>query len=462
MRDRIVPVFFVLSVLNAVLLGAAIWSASRPSWKQYQREFYRLAARAEPTAAAKEAVLDTRPALSQILLPGLGRVDRCTVCHLGVEDPALKDAPQPFTYHPDVGTHPPSRFGCTVCHGGDGLATELPAAHGRGTAGARPLLAREFLRASCGKCHAKGVPGAPELDEGRKLLDSHGCRGCHRLNGVGGTIGPDLSHEGSTRRDPLWLVKHFLDPRSVSPGSVMPDFHLTPDEAKSLSFYLLSHSGEEMAEFYTSRGVIPNVSSGRELFVEKNCLACHSVGGVGGTGGPDLAGTTERHSRQWHDEHFANPTLVVPGSAMPAYDLTPDQRTALFRFLAQVTPKEAQEIMALSERPASSEDAAVRAGARAFEHFGCAGCHGAGGKGGVSNPNTRGGVVPPLVHVADDYTKLEVTKIIRLGKTPQAVDPRQPQPPLYMPSWTGILSQEDVRNIVEYLWSLRPAGETRW
>jgi cytochrome c2 len=34
-----------------------------------------------------------------------------------------------------------------------------------------------------------------ELAEGRHLFETQGCRGCHKLNGVGGSIGPDLSEE---------------------------------------------------------------------------------------------------------------------------------------------------------------------------------------------------------------------------------------------------------------------------
>jgi cytochrome c oxidase cbb3-type subunit I/II len=42
--------------------------------------------------------------------------------------------------------------------------------------------------------------------------------------------GPDLAREGG-RRDELWLLRHFDDPRSTSPGSVMPSYpHLLTDD----------------------------------------------------------------------------------------------------------------------------------------------------------------------------------------------------------------------------------------
>ena len=109
---------------------AAVWQASTPSWKNYQRAFFQLEAQEEPNAITKAAVLATPPQIHQVLLPGLQRVDRCTTCHLGVDDPTMKDAPEPFRYHAGLGPHIPSKFGCTICHGGQGLATDVKDAHG--------------------------------------------------------------------------------------------------------------------------------------------------------------------------------------------------------------------------------------------------------------------------------------------------------------------------------------------
>ena len=118
----------------------------------------------------------------------------------------MAKAAQPFTYHRNVGPHPVSKFGCTICHGGQGLAVDKTNAHGRVEFWSQPLLTKDYLRASCGRCHKEGdVPGVPELAEGRRLFETHGCRGCHKLNGVGGSIGPDLSEEGANHRQPEWL-----------------------------------------------------------------------------------------------------------------------------------------------------------------------------------------------------------------------------------------------------------------
>src|SRR6266567_1348575 len=456
MERRLQQLFFALSLLALALILAAAWQANTPSWKGYQRNFLQLEAQEEPNAITKAAVLATPPEVHQVMLTGLQRVDRCTTCHLGVEDPTLKNAPEPYRYHAGLGPHIPSRFGCTICHGGQGLATEKDNAHGNVQFWQTPLLPKEYVRASCGRCHKEGnVPDVPELTEGRHLFETQGCRGCHKLNGVGGTIGPDLTEEGAIRRFPEWLERHFLDPNAVSRNSPMPNFHFTKEQARALTFYMLSLTSEQMGTYYSSVRLIPSASYGRELFVEKNCIACHNIGGVGAKSGPDLLGIAKQHSAGWLDEQLVNPQLVYPGSTMPAYDLETNARKAIIAFMASATAEDAQTILAQRSRPLTPQDAAIEAGKQSFARFGCVGCHGLQLQGGVPNPNSQGGEVPSLLHASDDYTEQEVIKIIQNGKVPPVENPAKPAPPLYMPSWKGVLADEDIHRIADYLWSLQ-------
>ena len=454
MERRLQQLFFVLSVLSLVLIVAAAWQAHTPSWKNYQRSFFQLEAQGEPNAITKAAVLAAQPEIHQEMLTGLQRVDRCTTCHLGVEDPTMKNAPEPFRYHEGLGSHIPSKFGCTICHGGQGLATDKESAHGKVDFWPSPLLSREYIRASCGRCHKEGdVPGVPELTEGRRLFESQGCRGCHKLNGVGGSIGPDLTTEGANRRAPEWMERHFLTPNVVSAGSAMPNFHFTRDQARALTYYMLSLTSEEMGSYYSSVRLIPGPEYGRQLFIEKNCVTCHSVGGEGSKSGPDLLGVTTRHSAEWLDEQLVNPELVYPGSSMPAYDLEPNARKALLAYLQTATPDDIQAILSHRLRPLTPEDVSIEAGKQDFARFGCVGCHGTALQGGVANPNAQGGEVPSLLHVSDDYTKDEVIAIIRNGRAPPLENTAGPTPPLYMPSWKHVLSDEDIHRIADFLWS---------
>jgi mono/diheme cytochrome c family protein len=463
MGRRLPQIFFALSTLALVLIVVAVWQATTPSWKNYQHTFFQLEAQEEPNALTKAAVLATPPQIHQILLPGLQRVDRCTTCHLGVDDPTMKNAPEPFRYHAGLGPHVPSRFGCTICHGGQGLATDVKDAHGNAPFWPDPLLATDYIRASCGRCHKEGdVPGVPELTEGRRLFETEGCHGCHKLNGVGGSIGPDLTEEGANHRSPEWLENHFLAPNVVSAGSAMPNFHFTRDQARALTYYMLSLTSADMGSYYASVQLIPSPGYGRQLFVEKDCIVCHAIGGAGAKVGPDLLGVTKLHSSEWLDEQLINPQLVYPGSSMPEYDLETNARKALVAFLSTATQQDAQDILARKGRVLTPEDAAIAAGKQDFARFGCAGCHGTELQGGVPNPNAQGGQVPSLLHVSDDYTKDEVLQIIRDGKVPPLDNAAGPTPPLYMPSWKHLMSDEDVHQIVEFLWSMQQKSTESW
>ena len=53
------------------------------------------------------------------------QVDRCTSCHLGIDNPDFIDDSQPYTTHPNLdlyitsaSPHPMDNFGCTSCHAG--------------------------------------------------------------------------------------------------------------------------------------------------------------------------------------------------------------------------------------------------------------------------------------------------------------------------------------------------------
>ena len=67
----------------------------------------------------------------------------------------MKDAPQPLTAHPGqtVQNHPKEKLGCTICHKGQGRATNAADAHGHDNRWTEPMLAREQMEQSCPKCH---------------------------------------------------------------------------------------------------------------------------------------------------------------------------------------------------------------------------------------------------------------------------------------------------------------------
>jgi hypothetical protein len=88
------------------------------------------------------------------------------------------------------------------------------------------------------------------------------------------------------------------------------------------------------------------------------------------------------------------------------------------------------------------------------------GCHDTELQVGVPNPNAQGGEVPSLLHVADDYTKGEVIRHYPRRQGAPLDNPAGPTPPLYIPSWKHVLSDEDIQRVADYLWSKQQKKES--
>lgn len=78
-----------------------------------------------------------------------------------------------------------------------------------------------------------------ELSGGEKVYRSQGCSGCHTIQGIGGTMGPELTHVGS-KRDRAWLLGHFKDPTAYVPNSAMPPITAPDADLEQLTDYMLS------------------------------------------------------------------------------------------------------------------------------------------------------------------------------------------------------------------------------
>jgi mono/diheme cytochrome c family protein len=100
-----------------------------------------------------------------------------------------------------------------------------------------------------------------------------------------------------------------------------------------------------------------------------------------------------------------------------------------------------------------------------YERYGCVMCHGKEGKGGFANPNSEtDGKVPGVLYVAEAYTRAEARKRV-LDGTPTIgrSDPKGPRPPYRMPGWRGRMTDAEVGDVVDYLFSIYPkASEKKW
>jgi hypothetical protein len=270
--------FAIASLSMAGLFGYHAWIGANPEWHDYQREYYKMLSEKMEDPKLAGAPLK----VEQVWLPTVNnRADRCMTCHKGVGNPLFKDAPQPFTTHPNffdddnkptgyMVQHPFSKFGCTVCHEGEPQALKVEDTHGNVEHLDRELLVSGFTQSSCSKCHqnlyARRVefPEAPQLMHGVQLFRKKGCGACHTAKQMRtkGTAGPELSGFGSKTELSFFLVhdfhhvegewtklqwewEHFKDPQKITPGNphadppqpptIMPNFGLSDDETNALT-----------------------------------------------------------------------------------------------------------------------------------------------------------------------------------------------------------------------------------
>lgn len=275
--------FAIAGLSTALLFGYHSYQGANPEWQGYQRTYYKMLAEKMNDPKLADAPLK----IDQVWLPTVNnRADRCMTCHKGVGNPLFKDAPQPFTTHPQFfdennkGTgymvkHPFAKYGCTVCHEGDPQALQVEKTHGNVHHLDRELLAGVFTESSCSKCHqslfARRVdfPEAPTLMAGKALFKKKGCGACHTAKQMRtkGTAGPELSGFGSKTELSFFLVhnfhhvegehtklqwewEHFKDPQKVTPGdphadppqppTIMPNFRLSDEETNQLTTLMSS------------------------------------------------------------------------------------------------------------------------------------------------------------------------------------------------------------------------------
>ncbi len=354
---------------------------------------------------------------------GSQRIDRCMSCHVGIADLGAdrksKDIPHPYRAHPGdlLDSHPVEKFGCTICHQGQGIALKSDPAHGyhaKTDAEGRtvfdeawhhidtPMLLGANIQASCVTCHtggawepAKGRKPAKDhtamWTKGRALFEVSGCIGCHAMNGEGGEAAPELSEVGSKFPDQFdmrhlegphsvqnWMYEHFIDPQAVVQSDEAIGIHFPSDMPKAEQLGLTE-------------------ADARALTVYVMSLNTNKV--------------------------FAK--YMHPGPAAPAAP----------RFASR-----------------------LEKGRYLYRKLGCIGCHGREGfEGDIrKNWNAVGGVVPKLGNLADKYSREELKEFILRGSMPPKEKEELETPPLWMPTWKKRgLAGDDLEAVIDFLFTIK-------
>jgi len=432
-------------VLLLVFLAAIVQDLAGPfwstGWAHDQLEYRKMQVAAETNEDSRKSIAGRPIEIKQIMATDLGQVDRCTSCHQGMDSiatPTLENSftENPYKSHPGdfLKVHSPDKFGCVICHGGQGIATTfLGAAHTPKDEAQkaewkkkygwkptehwdRPMLAPPYIQASCAKCHGnfESLPGTEVVTKGKELMSQHGCLGCHQWKGVGGPISVDLAEETAnkpigridfshTGLDPEdmnllnWIRLHFVkDPWEMTPGDPQAKYNTEPIAPSGMQNYTLPSPA------YPDKG--PELS-------EEDATALTTY---------ILSARSEKIPYNYY----------IPG------------------------PKEAKfEDMHFS----SSREA----GKWVFDRYGCAACHGLNAKGGRRNFNYQGGGLEPvLVKTVGTYTRDELRKKIQYGvPVVSKDDPKGATPPLYMPAWKDKISPPEMEALMDYLFSIAEKPE---
>ncbi len=406
LSERLRLTFAVSTVICVLVLAISPLKDFRAEWKHYKRSFAKFAQGRPDT---KKLLADYNPNIDQVWLPGMNVTDRCTTCHQGITQASLADVsvPQPFRAHPPI-PHNVRDWGCTVCHRGQGPATEVAEAHETTLAWEQPILPAHFLQASCGSCHHADLKETPQLARGRELLAQLNCQGCHKLNNLNRPpLGPDLSSVGyKVSRE--WIYKWLKEPRTIldKDGNVtvngyesgdesrMPKFQLKEEEVKALSAFVSVQKAKAIETYKINPAVVatwskkPDLTAEGELrFRQMMCTTCHPVAVtragetklIGGNIGPELTKVGSKVNGEWLVAWLRDPQSYLAHPNMPRYGWSDED---LYKVSQYVMNKltDSDLLTGLPHLgPATDEE--VKIGKRLFSEKGCASCHSLNGAG---------------------------------------------------------------------------------
>jgi mono/diheme cytochrome c family protein len=337
---------------------------------------------------------------------------------------------------------------------------------------------------------------AEQVARGEKLFADN-CATCHGDHGQG-DLGPALNDKKFLTNTDDGVIFSLV--RSGVPGTAMPSWSqafggpFTDEQIRDVVSYI--RHWEPTAPEIAQASPTPDVGEGMLIF-KSTCYACHGTNGQGTDRAPALNSPTllAQFDNNWFRQTIAQGR---PSKGMPTWGqvLSPAQINDVVAYIrswqtnpsatsaaaptatpvtATPTPSATAESSAtetspteeiarpsngnLTPGPAITRNLVgdAKSGAQIFVSN-CQKCHGEQGKGGVDNPGSDDGTVPPLNPIDDTIVSSDlktfatnIDLFIEHGSTPAGDNPK-----LVMPAWgdTSQLTPQQIADVIAYIISL--------
>jgi mono/diheme cytochrome c family protein len=356
------------------LLAAAEKSELNPIWFLRNAPFIDYL---DPTIKIQQIVLNN--IVDDRYFQKTAKVDRCTTCHVFIDQKGFEAQPNPYKTHPKLDTlavgqdsaHPKKEFGCTTCHGGEGhrvLDFQSVAHTPQNLAQKKEwqekynwhephkvpstMLPLQHTEASCIKCHQgeDRLVFGEKHNKGRELIENYGCYGCHKIQGWEHYKKPGPSLEKIVGKLTSEFTKNWIwSPHTFNPHSRMPAFFSQANNSKeefaklnivevnAMTEYLYAKSKDYQP---TIKYVGGNADKGKELIQTIGCVGCHQVAGIDepysnvkSLKGPYLVNLGSKLDKDWLVTWLLKPSHYQEDTVMPSFRLSNQEANDIAAFL---------------------------------------------------------------------------------------------------------------------------------
>jgi mono/diheme cytochrome c family protein len=325
---------------------------------------------------------------------------------------------------------------------------------------------------------------AKNIKRGEGLVRKYGCFGCHDIQGMEkeSRIGVELTTFGSKKLEELffgnhtdipntwddWTYNKLKTPRTYATErveQVMPQFDLADEDIKALRLLLAGFQDRKVPGRYqadhTQRAI--QVSEGRRLMQQYNCVGCHEIEKRGGFirkyyqenpsfAPPILNGEGEKVQSPWLFSFVKGPVPIRPWLTlrMPTFQLNDAEVNTLINFFNGMS-KVDLPFSSFDENKVPRENIEAAKILIGKDYFNCFSCHQQGDK---KPEGPAEGWAPDLTLAR---SRLNPNWIIKWLHDPQKVQPGTKMPSFFPGGPDNVLGGKDdlqIEALRDYIMSL--------